>query len=123
MLSHSFSVSGIEHERCGSLDNEYSKEYTRPDLREKRSEPLLIINIFDLYEKWGKTDINNKEKALIQDNVPFFSLSFPGSFEKPKFKPLKGFVYNKKLQEKLRTDIREQEESSNDMEDEDEYNS
>ena len=123
MLSHSFSVSGIEHERCGSLDNEYSKEYTRPILRKKRSNHLLIINIFDLYEKWGKTDICNKDKALIQDNVPFFSLSFPGSFEEPKFKPLKGFVYNRKLQEKLRTDIREQEEGSNDIEDEDEYNS
>lgn len=120
MSSHSFSVSGIEHERCGSLDNEYSKEYTRPQLREMRNEPLLIINIFDLYEKWGKNEINNRENALIHDNVPFFSLSFPGSFEKPKFKPLTGFVYNKKLQEKLRADVREQEESCDDMEDENE---
>ena len=122
MLSRSFSVSDVSHERYGSLDNEVSNKYTRPELRANRSEPVLIINIFDLYEHLGKSDRKSKEKILIHKNFPFFSLSFPGSFEKPRFKPLIGFVYNKKLQEKLRTEIREQEESSDDMEDEHEYN-
>lgn len=118
MFSYSFAVSDISHERCGSLDSEYSKDYTRQDLRENRDEPVLILNIFDLYEHLGKADRKSTEKTLIRENFPFFSLSFPGSFEKPKFKPLTGFVYNRKLQEKLRADIREQEESSDDTEDE-----
>ena len=122
MLSYSFAVSDISHERCGSFDSESSKEYTRQELRENRDEPVLILNIFDLYEHLGKADRKNTEKTLIQENFPFFSLSFPGSFERPKFKPLTGFAYNRKLQEKLRADIREQEESSDDAEEnEDEY--
>ena len=119
----SFAVSDKKQEQFGSLKEEYPKKITRENLRLKREEPLLIINIFDLYEHMSKEDRKHKEKILVKENFPFFSLSFPGSFEKPKFKPLTGFVYNRKLQEKLRTDIREQEESSNDMEDEDEYNS
>lgn len=95
--SYSFSVSDISHERCGSLDNEYSKEYTRQELREHREAPVLIINIFDLFEHLSKSDRKEKEKILIYENFPFFSLSFPGSFEHPKFKPLTGFVYNRKL--------------------------
>lgn len=116
--SYSFSVSAKEHERYGSLDNEYSKEYKRQKLREKREEPLLIINIFDLFEHQIDEDKKNNIKISIKENCPFFSLSFPGSFENPKFKPLIGFVYNKKLQEKLLEEIREQEESSDDAEDE-----
>lgn len=123
MFSHSFSVSDISHERLGSLDNEYSKDDTRLELRAKRKDPLLIINICDVYKhmsKEDKKDKEKKEKALISRNFPFFSLSFPGSFENPRFEPLTGFVYNKKLQEKLQEEIREQEESSDDTEDEDE---
>lgn len=120
--SYSFSVSAKEHERYGSLDSEYSKGDTRQKLRENRDEPILIINIFDLFEHQNKEDKENNIKIPIKENCPFFSLSFPGSFEKPKFKPLVGFMYNKKLQEKLCTEIREQEESSDDMEDENEYN-
>ena len=63
-------------------------------------------------------DRKKEEKTLLKENFPFFSLSFPGSFENPRFKPLTGFVYNRKLQEKLRTEIREQEESSDDTENE-----
>ena len=123
MFSHSFSVSDISHERLGSLDNEYSKDDTRLELRAKRKDPLLIINICDVYKhmsKEDKKDKEKKEKALISRNFPFFSLSFPGSFENPRFEPLTGFVYNKKLQEKLQEEIREQEESTDDTEDEDE---
>ena len=123
MFSHSFAVSDISHERLGSLDNEYSKDDTRLELRAKRKEPLLIINICDVYKhmsKEDKKDKEKKEKALISRNFPFFSLSFPGSFENPRFEPLTGFVYNKKLQEKLQEEIREQEESSDDTENEDE---
>ena len=118
MISRSFAVSDISHERCGSFADEYSEEYTRQELRAKRKEPLLIINIFDLYEYMKREDRKNKPKILVHENIPFFSLSFPGSFDCPKFKPLIGFVYNKKLQEKLRAEIREQEESSDDTEDE-----
>lgn len=123
MFSHSFSVSDISHERLGSLDSEYSKDDTRLELRAKRKDPLLIINICDVYKhmsKEDKKDKEKKEKALISRNFPFFSLSFPGSFENPRFEPLTGFVYNKKLQEKLQEEIREQEESTDDTEDEDE---
>lgn len=123
MFSHSFSVSDISHERLGSLDSEYSKDDTRLELRAKRKDPLLIINICDVYKhmsKEDKKDKEKKEKALISRNFPFFSLSFPGSFENPRFEPLTGFVYNKKLQEKLQKEIREQEESTDDTEDEDE---
>ena len=115
----SFSVSDINQEQLGSLDNEYPETKKRENLRENRDNPLLIINIFDLFENMSeedKKDNKKKEAALVSRNVPFFSLSFPGSFVKPKFKPLTGFVYNEKLQEKLRADIREQEESSDDME-------
>ncbi len=121
MFSHSFSVSDISHERLGSLDNEYSKDDTRLKLRAKRKEPLLIINICDVYGHMSnedKKDKEKKERALISKNFPFFSLSFPGSFENPIFEPLTGFVYNKKLQEKLQEEIREQEENSDDTEDE-----
>lgn len=121
MFSHSFSVSDISHERLGSLDNEYSKDDTRLELRAKRKDPLLIINICDVYKhmsKEDKKDNEKKEKSLISRNFPFFSLSFPGSFENPRFEPLTGFVYNKKLQEKLQEEIREQEESSDDTENE-----
>ena len=110
MISRSFAVSDISQERAGSLDGEYSDKDTRSQLRAQRNNPLLIINIFDLYD--------NKKNGgnLIKENVPFFSLSFPGSFENRKFKPLTNFVYNRKLQEKLREDIREQEENSDDEE-------
>lgn len=117
MSGRSFAVSDISHERQGSLDSEL-KEYTRQKLREHRAEPLLIINIFDLYEHLNKDERTVEKKQLIKANVPFFSLSFPGSFEHPKFKPLTGFVYNKKLQEKLRVEIREQDESTDDLEEE-----
>ena len=112
-------MSDINQEQLGSLDNEYPETKKRENLRENRDNPLLIINIFDLFENMSeedKKDNKKKEAALVSRNVPFFSLSFPGSFVKPKFKPLTGFVYNEKLQEKLRADIREQEESSDDME-------
>lgn len=109
MISRSFSVSDISNERLGSLPGEYSDKDTRPKLREKRNDPLLIINIFDLYKNQ-----KNSEKILIKNNVPFFSLSFPGSFEKRKFKPLTNFIYNRKLQEKLREDVREQEKNTDD---------
>lgn len=122
LLSHSFAVSDISQERSGSLEGEYQKENTRQELRAARNEPLLIVNFFDLYEYLKKEERKNKEKILLKENFPFFSLSFPGSFEKPKFKPLTGFVYNRKLQDKLRAEIREQEENSDDTEDEYEYN-
>lgn len=118
LLSHSFAVSDISQERSGSLEGEYTKESTRQDLRAGRINPLLIINIFDLYEHLNKEDRKKEKKLLLKENFPFFSLSFPGSFENPRFKPLTGFVYNRKLQEKLRTEIREQEESSDDTENE-----
>lgn len=118
MFGRSFAVSDISHERQGSLDGEYLKEHTRQKLREHRAEPLLIVNIFDLYEHLNKDERTEEKKQLIKENVPFFSLSFPGSFEHPKFKPLTGFVYNKKLQEKLRVEIREQDESTDDLEEE-----
>ena len=116
----SFAVSDKKQEQFGSLKEEYPEEITREKLRLNREEPLLIINIFDLYEHMSKEDRKHKEKILIKENFPFFSLSFPGSFEKPKFNPLMGFKYNKLLQEQLQTEIKEQEESSDDMEDEDE---
>lgn len=118
IFGRSFAVSDISHERHGSLDGEYLKAYTRQELREHRAEPLLIVNIFDLYEYMKKDDRKHEQKQLIKESVPFFSLSFPGSFEHPKFKPLTGFVYNKKLQEKLRVEIREQDESTDDLEEE-----
>ena len=109
--SRSFAVSDISHERFGCLDDEYTKDDTRQKLRAKRKEPLLIINIFDLYEYIPKENRKNQRNILIQENFPFFSLSFPGSFENPKFKPLTNFVYNKKIQEKLQEEIRDQEEN------------
>lgn len=112
MISCSFAVSDISQERAGSLASEYSDKDTRLKLRAQRDNPLLIINIFDLHEN---KEIGGK---IIKENVPFFSLSFPGSFENPRFKPLTGFVYNRKLQEKLRAEIREQEENSDDTENE-----
>ena len=122
--SFSFAVSDISHEQLGSFDEEYPEEITRKNLRKERKEPLLIINTFDLYEYMNEEDKKNrdKNKKLIKENVPFFSLSFPGSFDEPKLKPLKGFKYNRLLQEQLMAEIREQEESSDDMEDENEYN-
>lgn len=112
MISRSFAVSDISQERAGSLAGEYSDKDTRMELRAQRDNPLLIINIFDLYDN---KKIGGK---IIKENVPFFSLSFPGSFENRKFKPLTNFVYNRKLQEKLQEEIREQEESSDDVENE-----
>lgn len=118
MFGRSFAVSDISHERQGSLDGEYLKTYTRQELREHRAAPLLIINIFDLYKHMEKDERKYCQKQLIKESVPFFSLSFPGSFEHPRFKPLIGFSYNKKLQEKLRAEIREQDEGTDDLEDE-----
>lgn len=114
----SFAVSDKKQEQFGSLKEEYPKEITRENLRLERNDPLLIVNIFDLYEHMSKEDRKHKEKILVKENFPFFSLSFPGSFEKPKFNPLMGFKYNKILQEQLRAEIREQEESSDDTENE-----
>ncbi|MBE6455291.1 MAG: hypothetical protein E7014_02425 [Alphaproteobacteria bacterium] len=114
----SFAVSDKKQEQFGSLKEEYPKEITRENLRLERNDPLLIVNIFDLYEHMSKEDRKYKEKILVKENFPFFSLSFPGSFEKPKFNPLMGFKYNKILQEQLRAEIREQEESSDDVENE-----
>ncbi len=118
LISRSYSVSDISHERLGSLENEKPEKDDRKSWRANRKNPLLIINIFDLYEHLDKSERKDKEKILVKENVPFFSLSFPGSFDSPKFKPITDFVYNKKLQEKLMTEIREQEESSDDWEEE-----
>lgn len=113
--SYSFAVSGQEHEIMGLLDYEkkhLGKNPTRRECREARKEPLLIINIVDLYDK--KTE----EAKLIEKDFPLFSLSFPGSFSNPVFKPLLGFHYNKAINEKLRQENME-EENSDDLDEED----
>jgi hypothetical protein len=116
--SYSFAVSDISQERAGSLPSELPEKDVRSEIRDKRKEPLLIINIFDLYQHLDKKERTPDKKELIKTSVPFFSLSFPGSLASPKFKPLLGFMYNECVREQLRRE-KENEENADDLGDED----
>lgn len=118
-LPYSFAVSDIGNERMGLTDNELESLKNNPnpkrrDLRATRKDPLLIINIADLYE--SKAD----DAKLLEQNFPFLSLSFAGSFSDPVFEPLKNFRFNKALSKKLQTEMNEEQESDdNDYQGED----
>ncbi len=116
--SYSFAVSDISQERAGSLPSELPEKDVRSEIRDKRKEPLLIINIFDLYQHLEKKERTPDKQELIKENVPFFSLSFPGSFASPRFQPLLGFVYNEKVRDQLQKE-KEDEENADDLGDED----
>ena len=67
--------------------------------------PLLIINIADLYSS------KSEDAELIEISFPFLSLSFAGSFSNPVFKPMMNFRFNEALNKKLRSEMNEEQES------------
>lgn len=112
----SFSVTDIENEKMGLLEDENKKLYdgstiTRCKCRAVRTEPLLIINIADLYEE------DYRNFAPIEEDFPFLSLSFAGSFSSPVFKPLKNFRFNKAVSDWLKLENENESETDDCMED------
>ena len=107
---YSFAVSDIGNEKMGLKDDELAhikdiSSLKRRDLRALRKNPLLIINIADLYAS------KSNDAELLEKNFPFLSLSFAGSFSNPVFKPLKNFRFNKALSLKLQSEINDEQES------------
>jgi hypothetical protein len=85
----------------------------RRTVREKyRKNPLLIINITDVYTR--KENPEDKE-TLDMEDVPMITVTFPGSFDKPKTRPLFGMVWNDLVRRHLLVDY---EESGDDTEEE-----
>lgn len=112
MNSHqySFAVSDIGNEEMGLTEEEHEliKDNPNPkrrDLRAIRKNPLLIINIADLFS--SKTG----DAKLIEESFPFLSLSFAGSFSNPVFKPMMNFRFNEALNKKLQSEMNEEQES------------
>ena len=108
--TYSFAVSDVGNEKMGLTDDELKKignttKVTRRELRATRTEPLLIINIADLYES------DEEDAKILEQSFPFLSLSFAGSFSSPVFEPLLNFRFNKALNENLQSEMDDEYES------------
>lgn len=68
---------------------------------EYRKSPLLLINIADIY---------NSDEQLDKENVPLLTVTFPGSYNNPLTKPLRGYAWNEQVRRHLGTEYDEIEE-------------
>ena len=68
---------------------------------EYRKSPLLLINIVDIY---------NSDEQLDKESIPLVTVTFPGSYNNPLTKPLRGYAWNEQVRRHLGVEYEEIEE-------------
>lgn len=102
------SMSIKEDECIGlNLNPEFKKQNNlRTKIRKyKRTKPLLLINIVDVFQQ-GKNERATNTPPHMMD-VPLITVTFPGSFDDPRTKPVRGLVWNKIVRDHLNNDHNE----------------